>query len=976
MADMFGIYLRYFLLVLIPLQFNLSAQEPVFKQFTTKDGLPSNETHFVLSDSRGYVWICTDAGIAKYNANTFKIFNTSNGMPDNTIFEVREDKTGKIWFRTFSNKIGYIANDTVYQIGANNRINSFAKEGKIISFAIDSNQDLYLGKQNTSECVFLKVAYPYDSSNVQIVRSKLNNKCGLDVLILKNQNVVFTEARKRIDGSMYRINVLDKDLNVLIKDSIDHTETFPVSKFLLLNGTLFYTTKASITKYDIKAKLIERQTGPFHMLALGLGKDSLLLIGASNIGVSVFRPNLQKLAGNFLEGTSPTCISKDIQDGLWISTLESGVYYYSPGDLVKYKLDKEFGSTITSMAKNNYNSILVGLTSGSVYELTFTSDNRIISKDFLDKNSNELKDVGSGNNILLPVSKDKMFIGRYTRNLLYKGNKFKELDLSPSVKSGIVINNKVFLYSMDKVYETDTSFSKIEHLGGIKDRISGIAYSKNEIYVSGLKGLYKYNSSTGNFVKDLRFNNRIEGMAESNGKIYMATKYNGVVILSNNKIDTISENKGLLSNICNSILITEREIWVITNRGISRIIHNSKSYEIQNYPLEYFVEPVSIKQVCTLGDYLLFYCGNIIYAFNSNIKKLKDKCSITSVYTNKELYHGNERIILPYNASDTKIEFEALFYNLKGKVKYRYNYGKKWIYTNENTVHLTSLAPGKYLFQVEALNIDNKWIRSSNEIDITVQNPFWFSKTFIAICILLCTLIISSLIFGLNRRNLRLEKKKNQLNIQMIELESKAARALMNPHFIFNSLNALKGFILTGELESAEKYLDKFAKILRNLLENGASDKILIRDEIILLNNYLDIEKLRFDNSFDFKVETADEISNVYIPFMCIQPFVENAVWHGLMLKKGEKFLNISFSRLDENRVRCIVEDNGIGRNNASVKKESLKGRSLGMELIRQRLELIGKSKNLDCYFIVTDKKDIESNSLGTKIEIIIPIIS
>lgn len=90
------------------LQLTLAAQEPVFKQFTVRDGLPSNEVHFVLSDSKGYLWFCTDAGIARYNANTFKIFNTENSMPDNTVFEVAEDGAGRIWYRTVTSKIGYI----------------------------------------------------------------------------------------------------------------------------------------------------------------------------------------------------------------------------------------------------------------------------------------------------------------------------------------------------------------------------------------------------------------------------------------------------------------------------------------------------------------------------------------------------------------------------------------------------------------------------------------------------------------------------------------------------------------------------------------------------------------------------------------------------------------------------------------------------------------------------------------------------
>ncbi len=223
-----------------------------------------------------------------------------------------------------------------------------------------------------------------------------------------------------------------------------------------------------------------------------------------------------------------------------------------------------------------------------------------------------------------------------------------------------------------------------------------------------------------------------------------------------------------------------------------------------------------------------------------------------------------------------------------------------------------------------------------------------------------------------------ISRKQAEIDIanRLMELETKSIRTQMNPHFIFNSLNTLNRFILEADLANAEIYLSKFAKLLRKLMESSAADKISLEEEVDILQRYLEIEKLRFANSFNFEIICKiDNSSELFIPFMLVQPFVENAVWHGLIPKKGEKTVHVSFSRLDENTVSCIVEDNGVGREEAQKHKDPLKKKSLAIDFIKQRLDLIARSKSIECYFEITDKKDSDLKSIGTKIEIIIPIL-
>jgi ligand-binding sensor domain-containing protein len=171
------------------------SQVPVFRNFSVKDGLPSRETYGVFQDSKGYIWICTDAGIARYNASEFTVFNSSSGLPDNTIFEVKEDKQGRIWFRSFSGYIGYVQNDSVKMIPAAPRILEFQKKGIICSFAIDSSGVLYLGRQGPETVSFLQVSPPYGPDDAHEFMKDTSTRFNCTICFIDAHNYVFSECR-------------------------------------------------------------------------------------------------------------------------------------------------------------------------------------------------------------------------------------------------------------------------------------------------------------------------------------------------------------------------------------------------------------------------------------------------------------------------------------------------------------------------------------------------------------------------------------------------------------------------------------------------------------------------------------------------------------------------------------------------------------------------------------------------------------
>jgi len=240
-------------------------------------------------------------------------------------------------------------------------------------------------------------------------------------------------------------------------------------------------------------------------------------------------------------------------------------------------------------------------------------------------------------------------------------------------------------------------------------------------------------------------------------------------------------------------------------------------------------------------------------------------------------------------------------------------------------------------------------------------------------------LIIGTVIFFVKRYKKGFEKEmeKNRLQNKVFELEIKAMKAQMNPHFIFNSLNSIQQFVLEKDDDNAYKYLSKFSVLMRKILETNNKESINLEDEIKILEGYLEIESLRFSNAFEWEifVDITVNTAKINIPHMMIQPFIENAIWHGLLHKKGDKKLVVKFLPLNDKVIKCIIEDNGAGRN--AEKKEDITGKkSLAIDFIKQRLELLGKMNNADCTLQLIDKKDNNGNNSGTIVEITLPVLN
>jgi LytS/YehU family sensor histidine kinase len=296
---------------------------------------------------------------------------------------------------------------------------------------------------------------------------------------------------------------------------------------------------------------------------------------------------------------------------------------------------------------------------------------------------------------------------------------------------------------------------------------------------------------------------------------------------------------------------------------------------------------------------------------------------------------------------------------------------RDWTTGKGTNVVYQKLSKGNYIFKVRARKATAKW-STPIEFKITIKAHFWQHPIFFVFLSLLFTGLIALLI--IRRKNIQI--KRRELDNQLISLEQKALQSMMNPHFIFNSLGSIQTYLLQNKSGEAGLYLSQFARLIRQNLNAINASNINLEEEIDRLKNYLDLEKLRMEEKFDYEIKVAEnlETDEVQIPSMIIQPFVENSIWHGIAFLKGKGKIVITFSMQGDKSLSVIVEDNGIGMKRSETYSANKEKRAhLGMELARKRLEILGKKFSINTSLKFSELFP-DSPNPGTRVELVVPV--
>jgi len=295
-----------------------------------------------------------------------------------------------------------------------------------------------------------------------------------------------------------------------------------------------------------------------------------------------------------------------------------------------------------------------------------------------------------------------------------------------------------------------------------------------------------------------------------------------------------------------------------------------------------------------------------------------------------------------------------------------------WTFVKGNNVVLQNIPRGKYSFMLRARKPASAWSEPI-KFGIDVKATIWQHPLFYFIVVLFLTGIAFLLI--LRRKNLELGRR--QMEHQMILLEQKSLQAMMNPHFIFNSLGSIQNYLLHNKPNEAGVYLSQFARLIRQNLNAIDTSTVNLEEEVDRLKNYLDLEILRMENKFTYfiEIDEAVESEDILIPSMIIQPFVENSIWHGIANLEGKGIIGITFRLKGEKSLQIIVEDSGIGIQNAEkYVSQSEKHLNLGMTITRKRLALLSQKYGIETSVNYRERTP-GSQYPGTIVEIIVPLL-
>lgn len=401
--------------------------------------------------------------------------------------------------------------------------------------------------------------------------------------------------------------------------------------------------------------------------------------------------------------------------------------------------------------------------------------------------------------------------------------------------------------------------------------------------------------------------------------------------------------------------------------------------------------------------------GAIIYAGNAGLVRIKTgkirtmpspDIYVKSILINGEPYSKNiyadhlQDLKLPYDHKNISFETGLLDFNDQqfSRIRYRMKgaYDQWQIVNPGQNIQYNQLSPGEYSLILQASGSGNNFNGPEKVIRINIEPAFWQTTVFWIFTISLASLLI----YLLARRRVR-DKYRRKLEISMkelqltemkqktVELEQKALalemktlRAQMNPHFIFNSLNSVNRFILQNNRNEASGYLTKFSKLIRMILQHSQEQLIPLENELDALNLYLELESIRFENKFEFKtsVQSSIDTAEVKVPPLIIQPYAENAIWHGLMHKESKGRLDIEITAEDHYLFISITDD-GVGREkSAGLENRPDNHKSIGMRLTQERIRNLGQG-NDDTYVQVFDLTNPDGTAAGTEVTIKIPMI-
>ncbi len=726
-----------------------------------------------------------------------------------------------------------------------------------------------------------------------------------------------------------------------------------------------------------------------------------------------------------------TCMDMNEGEGHWIGTNRGLRLYNKLGNQFKiFKHNAELKNlknrtTIVAIYQKDENGFYYGGYAGEglyYFSLKNNSNSLIqVPEIFRPGNNFEMFSTRS----ILPYDDTTLIV--LSSNAFFKlhtlTNRMEEIETGLLYKNDYFYLNRLFSHSdgsyylstrHNGIYHLSSDFSLKEHLfrtPGLKNSLvsSNYIYEISEdpngnVWIGTEDGFSVFNPTTFTFTNS-DFKLRLDSvpqlkiifsikLAPDSSLWFIDARANAVSIkYPYNKPYTyhpvITGRNSLAERVNNTLFTNDGKTILATERGLS-IIRNDSTIEHYNAkqglpglnPLNPLVELSDGRVVIGSQSKLTLFHPDSLYSFPKDIPIYISSISIFNEKYDVNLNEVNKNgISLTYKQNYFSIGIGVINYD--NPEEYQLSYRLKglsdeWITDKDRKAVFTNVPGGKYLFEARILDRNNEVLAQSLSMPLEIIPPFWKTLWF-KIAAFSLFLFIGWAFYFIRVRSIKREAKlKTAFNKQIANMELSALRAQMNPHFLFNSLNSIRNKIINNDPAEADKYLVKFSRLVRQVLHNSREKLINLNDEMETLRLYIDLESSRFEHRFEyyFKIAEGLKLEKLKIPPLIIQPYVENAIWHGLMQKEDNGKVTISISIVDDS-LNIVIEDDGIGREKAKElkSKTALKRQSMGMGITGDRLEIIEKIYHLSCTAEITDLKNKKGEAVGTRITLTLPLI-
>jgi ligand-binding sensor domain-containing protein len=936
-------------------------QSTFIAHFGIKDGLPSNNCYYTLQDSKGYIWVATDAGVSRFDGKSFKNFSVDDGLPDNQVLQVKEDRLGRIWFLSLNGQLSYFYQGRVFNQGNSNLLKLLKFNDIIVSFFQDSKGRIWFGSNKNRLYVWdgkYLIKYVSKNHNKQFIQTFIHeDKFGAIWAISQQATMVFKGSK--FYSTQKKIAPLsDKTIANLPDDRL---------LYLDKGGMALQTNNHKIERFTIAKSFLTETQGYI------CATESDLWLSTNE---GIYQLNRNGEVHQYLKGTPASQVIKDRNSNMWFTT-NNGVYMLPKKENRMYVIDKSLGlgsDNVRSITRDSSNRLWLGLDNASINILDISSL-KLKKIDFQDRKRylNIKQLYAKGQSIYFASDNG---LGRINVNNIPAGIQYlKESNNAQfAVKDFSIGNNNelaiatssgiIELPEQLKNFEFD-AFKLTQGRNFYSNRAYSVDYDQHgSLWFSNTDGVKQVHDGKLQNLEDQhqQLKQRINDIkAFADGTIVLASDGFGLIFIKNGKvIKRITVNDGLADNICKKLFLIENHAWVVTNNGVNRVCIDGKHPEIEGFE---YTSPLLKNDVNDLyiGKDTAYFAtsSGLVYFFKKQFNELNEAPDvlISSVTNNLKILNlDNTLINLDPSANNITFHFGAIdFFNQNITYRYRLKPEDKWTETKNRRLEFSSLSPGRYRFEVSAKSNNTKW-SSPAQITFNIEEHFWQTNWFIVILVVFASFSFYKIAVIITQWQKNQEQKQLVLKHKILILEQRALQAMMNPHFIFNVMNSIQHYINTQDTSSANKILTGFAKLIRKNLEICTKSFISLEEELEYLNLYLVLEKKRFGSKFNYIIDIDPDVEKeeIYIPSMLLQPYIENAIWHGLMPKEDGGNLRIEMKFKKEAHTLLIrIIDDGVGIENSMRTKDGTHV-SKGMSLTEERINLLNQ---------------IESSSIEIKIE-------